>query len=158
MITLRPIAMSDAARLYEWAMDPETRAQSFRSGTFDFESHCRWLTKRLTSPDWMGLVAEDNGGPVGMIRFDRQGDRATLSFAVAPESRGKGYGTAVLAAGAAYALKNGFAAKVRGIVKLSNTASLRCFIKAGFKRLPDAEVNGVPCAVFECDHAEGESS
>ncbi|MGB2754785.1 MAG: hypothetical protein WBD75_10420 [Phycisphaerae bacterium] len=63
--------------------------------------------------------------------------------------RGRGYGTAILATGTAYALKNGFAAKVRGIVRLSNAASLRCFIKAGFKRLPDAEVNGVSCAVFE---------
>jgi RimJ/RimL family protein N-acetyltransferase len=149
MITLRPIAMSDAARLYEWAMAPETRAQSFRSGTFDFESHCRWLTKRLASPDWMGLVAEDNGGPVGMIRFDRQDDRATPSFVVAPESRGKGYGTAILAAGARHVRATGFASRIWGCVKLTNPASLQCFEKAGFARREDSVVNGVRCAVFE---------
>jgi len=151
MITLRPTTMADAELLYEWAMDPETRRQSFHSEAFDFEHHCRWLEQKLKSSASLCLIGIDGWRPVGTIRFETTDEGALVSFTVVPAARGSGYGTALLEAGARHVLENGYAAKVKGCVKCSNAASLRCFEKAGFVRQNDSRVNGILCAVFEWD-------
>lgn len=149
MLVLRPAVFEDAEMLFAWANDPQTRAASFHPEPIEFEGHCRWLRKKLASPSVQMFIGTDGGRPVGVIRFDLEAGAAVLSFTVAPEARGRGFGAALVAEGTARILGEGFAAVARGCVRHDNAASRRCFVKAGFDRVQDAEVHGVPCAVFE---------
>jgi RimJ/RimL family protein N-acetyltransferase len=86
----RPAQMSDAETLFRWRNDELTRAMFKNSGVVPWPDHLRWLTARLERP---GLfIAEIDGIPVGTFRVDDD----EISYTIAPEHRGKGYGLAML--------------------------------------------------------------
>ena len=154
MLELREAVFEDLETLYDWANDPETRKNSFNAVPIAPETHRAWVHEKLSSPNVLLLIGVDLGKPVGVIRFEQGGDTALLHFTVAPESRGRGYGTAVLTRGVSYVFKTEFASRIRGVVKYPNSASLRCFRNAGFKHIEDSEVNGLRCAVFEIEASD----
>lgn len=99
-----------------------------------------WHTRQ---PRDLGLVAEADGVPVGMIELwlrrprDRRGARipsvnADLGIVVAPDWRGRGVGTALLRAAEAWARTQG---AERMILDLSsaNTGALRLYERLGYE-------------------------
>src|SRR3989344_6369332 len=90
---LRPASMDDAKALFAWRNDPETRRNSINTEPVAWEGHVAWLTKSLEMPTRKLYVAEVGGIPVGTVRADLlEGGEYELSWTVAPESRGKGFG------------------------------------------------------------------
>lgn len=88
---LRRATMDDAAVLFAWRNDPETRANSVTTDPVAWDGHRGWLEMSLASPDRELLIAEIDGVPVGTVRIDR-GEEIELSWTVAPDQRGKGIG------------------------------------------------------------------
>lgn len=113
----RPATRDDAALLFAWANDPETRRQSFTTEPIAWETHVAWLERRLA--DSLILIFE-NPEPVGVVRIQD----GVISITVAPEHRGKGYATPMIREAA----QPGTIAEV----KPDNVASLRAFAAAGF--------------------------
>jgi len=74
--------------------------------------------------------AEIDGVPVGVVRLDwsEEGDGCDLSFTVAPEHRGKGYGFAIVE----HAVQGMQNVRVCAETKMSNMASRRIFERLGF--------------------------
>jgi RimJ/RimL family protein N-acetyltransferase len=86
----RPAQMSDAETLFRWRNDELTRSMFKNSNAVTWPNHLAWLTARLEKP---GLfIAEIDGVPVGTFRVDAD----EISYTIAPEHRGKGYGLAML--------------------------------------------------------------
>lgn len=97
MLSLRPITIQDAALLLAWRNDPDTRLQSRNTDEVLLENHVAWLTKSFTMPSRKLYIAEHNGSPVGTVRSDKNKDGAVeVSFTIAPEARGKGFGKAMV--------------------------------------------------------------
>ena len=46
-INLRPVTMADAQILYKWRNDPQTRTVSHNQDEIDFDTHLKWLDKKL---------------------------------------------------------------------------------------------------------------
>ena len=101
-IMLRLATLDDARRLFDWRNDEITRQNSIQTKPVPWEDHVAWLERVVggKSPGRTLYIAEVAGEAVGMARLDRDVDDAgkkhvEISYSVAPEARGKGYGKAI---------------------------------------------------------------
>jgi len=133
-VRFRPATMDDAEMLFVWRNDPETRMQSIDGEEVGWEDHLRWLSAKLADPDCDLLIAV-RGVPVGTVRIDRRLEglkiASTLSWTVAPDARGRGYGKAIVRG----AKPDGL---VRAFVKRENLASQAIARAAGLRLVDDA--------------------
>lgn len=104
-VRLRPATLEDAQRLFAWRNDPQTRAQSLQQLPVAWESHLTWLQASLRNPNRQlyiaeGIVQDASGQPLilGTVRADKLDEEYELSWTVAPEQRGKGWGRKLVAA------------------------------------------------------------
>lgn len=92
-IRMRPATMRDAELLLAWRNDPLTRENSRNRDMAGLEGHVAWLAESLRMPNRKLFIAEASGFPIGTVRADEDSDGYTeISYTVAPEARGKGYG------------------------------------------------------------------
>lgn len=119
---LRAATMEDARLLFDWRNDEETRKQSRNAGVLEFDSHCKWLATQIVE-GLAPLIALDPD-PVGTVRIAKSGE---MSWTVAPEKRGQGYGTKMVKLAARRA-ENPWAE-----IKEDNIASRKIAEAAGIK-------------------------
>lgn len=135
-MNLRLATLDDARLLWEWRNDPTVRAYSHNKQPIPWEDHMRWMGARSKDPDCRIWIAEVGGVPVGQVRYDREagpgGKVGTISFSVAAEHRGKGYGTTILRASRDRAWQELELSAIVGEVKPENFPSRRAFEAAGF--------------------------
>ena len=129
----REARLADAEQLFQWRSDPLTRAASHDSAEFRWDEHLKWLEATLTNPDRRLLVAEDDSGPVGTVRLDREAGVWLMSWAVAPERRGAGVGSEIVAS-----IVDRMPEPLRAEVKIENVASRRIAEKAGLNLIATA--------------------
>lgn len=132
-VDLRRATMRDAELLHRWRNDPSVRAVSHTTDEVPWETHVRWLESSLARGDRHVLVAERRSRPLGTLRFDVSGDRATVSIAVDPALHGSGLGPAILDAGDAWLAANDARVQsCRAEIRDGNDASVRAFLAAGY--------------------------
>ena len=129
-LTFRPVTIDDTQLLYNWRNDPETREHSFNQHPLEHTQHEMWVKINLTvfanqtSVLWLiGMIGDT---PVGSILINLFSDPMEINIMVAPEFRGSGLGTAMLALAP-------IPAGTRGRVKGTNPASVWAFYRAGWK-------------------------
>ena len=121
MLTIRPAHIDDARTLFDWRNDPLTRAMSRNDAPVAWEAHLAWLTDRLARPEPGLYLAHFFGRPSGTFRID--GDE--ISYTVAPEARGSGFGLLMLRH-----VKDNFG-PLRAEIYARNKASIRIAERAG---------------------------
>jgi spore coat polysaccharide biosynthesis predicted glycosyltransferase SpsG len=146
----RPAGMHDARRLWEWRNDPGTRASSRNGDLIPLVQHLAWLETSLAREDRKLLLAEDEIGPVGTVRWDRRGGGEwEVSITVAPERRGQSLSLPLLHAGEV-ALSGGTGSSrtdssgtgvtaYLAVVHVDNAASVRLFESSAY--VPDLPPN-----------------
>lgn len=145
-LALVPAAPSDAQRLFEWRNAPETRRHSGAGEEIGLEHHLRWFDGVLRDPARRIWIAQLGGAPVGVVRFDtqeqEQGLAAVISVYRVPGGQGRGWGSALIAAGAAEAHR-AWPGLVRVDARISpdNQASLRAFAACGFAPGPEPDLH-----------------
>ena len=137
-VLVRPATAQDAELLWRWRNDPGTRHSSRSREEVPMDAHLRWLHATLRREDRRLLVGEQDGQPVGTVRWDldTRGEWE-VSITVAPERRGSGLAGALLRAGEDWlqdAHPDELAAYLAS-VHVDNVASRRLFLGAGY--LPD---------------------
>jgi RimJ/RimL family protein N-acetyltransferase len=133
-LRLRRAAEGDSRTIWSWANDPETRAHSFSTEPIPWEKHIAWYAALMADQSRRLLIAVDeDDNSVGQLRLDRKGSEALLSFSISPAFRGRGFASALLEAGAAYAFGNLQLSVVNAYVKPENVRSRRAFEKAGYR-------------------------
>lgn len=125
-VALRPVTAEDAAMLWKWANDAETRRQSLSSDPIPWDVHVAWLDGVLADERVRAFVAEVGGTPIGHVRLDGRDGPPVISYLVAPAHRGQGLAAPLLIA--ATADTDGVPA---ALVKAGNVASRRAFELAG---------------------------
>ena len=132
---LRKTIKKDIELLYEWVNDPLVRMNSFNTGIVHHEEHVNWFNQSLANPDRDMYICMDGEIPVGQIRVDYDSNgNGVISYAVAADYRGKGYGRRMLELlEIEVAKKKGAGRYLFGEVKPENEASLRAFMNLGYK-------------------------
>ena len=78
-LALRPATEDDCLRLHRWRNHPHILAVSHDPTPIPLDDHRRWFARTLADPDRRLLIAESAGTPVGVVRFDIDGDAAKIS-------------------------------------------------------------------------------
>lgn len=96
MVCLRKAEETDIDLIYTWANDLTVRSNSFHTHMIPYEEHMEWFARVMASDsaDLYILVVDEK--PVGQIRLDIVGDEAEISYSIAPDARGRGYGKTIL--------------------------------------------------------------
>ena len=122
---LRPANRDDAEIVLEWRNDKQTRENSFSKDVIDLDTHLKWFEGKLSDENCFLYILMDGDERVGQIRIDRMNNIGEVSYMIAPDQRGKGYGKHIIK------LIDGLMKdKVKvlvGLVEDSNTASRKCF-------------------------------
>ena len=145
-LRIRRATQEDCWLLWQWVNDPQVRAASFNSQAISREDHAAWFARRLNSTDSAIYIAEDSSGvPVGQFRVEWHGDKgAVVDISVAPEKRGAGIASSIIAEGAQTALREGGLQQLHAYIKPANSASQRAFESAFFTRIGEEPMGGQP--------------
>lgn len=138
-LLLRKAVLNDAELYFRWVNDPQSRQNALNPKTISYEEHLRWFAARCADPAAFLWIMEQGGQPVGQVRFevDEKEKEVVISYAMAPEFRGQGLGTSLLRLGiAAFARQVPGGIRLKGLVKLSNTASCQIFETLNFTAGP----------------------
>ena len=130
---LRQATFKDWDILLRWRNDPLTRRNSLNSDIIEEEPHKKWLKKSLTEEGVDIYILNDAGKDVGMIRSDFvKLNTYVLSWNIAPEFRGFGYGNKILKT----FLDNNTGNFIAEI-KTENIPSIKMVNKLGFEKTDD---------------------
>jgi UDP-2,4-diacetamido-2,4,6-trideoxy-beta-L-altropyranose hydrolase len=131
---VRTATDSDGDLLFSWRNDERTRRLSGNPGPLDYEMHLHWITKTLDDPNVDMLILGTGGRDMACVRFDCEGETATVSIYVDPNLQGQGVGRGALAAAINWLKLRRTALKyINAVVMKSNHASHQLFISSGFK-------------------------
>lgn len=134
-LSIRRAQPADVMVCFEWANDPEVRAQSYNQNTIPLEAHKNWFATKLQDKTCFYYIFETGGEPVAQIRFQCTNGEAVLGYLVSKKIRREGLGTAILAKGIAQLLQDaGEPLTIIGHVKKENIASQRSFEKLAFRK------------------------
>jgi RimJ/RimL family protein N-acetyltransferase len=149
LLSLRAAGDADCRRIWEWANAPSVRAVSFSQDPIPWERHQEWFRAKLADPACSFWVAvREDGTPVGEVRFDPEGADQVVSIIVAPEARGRGYGSAILRLGTRKLFDATRADRIHAYIKPGNDASVGLFRRAGFAEQGDVTVRGARALHF----------
>ena len=83
-IEVRLAEAGDAEKLFEWRNHPTVRSVSRTSDIINWEDHRKWFASVLTASDRVLLIGQREGVPVGVVRFDVQGEAVEVSIYLVP--------------------------------------------------------------------------
>jgi RimJ/RimL family protein N-acetyltransferase len=145
VLKLRSVRAEDCKLLWEWANDPTIRLVSFSSESISWESHVKWFSAKLHDPNCLFFVALDlDDIPIGQIRYEINGDEATVSVSLAPDQRGKGYGSQIIQFASHKVFESTPVKLIHAYIKPDNLSSIRAFKRAGFVYSKTVDVRGNP--------------
>lgn len=126
---------SDLELTFKWASNPVIRKHSFNKNSISYEEHCNWFIAKLSDLNCHYFILKDTRNKLGSIRFDISDQIATISYLIAPEFIGKGYGSLLLKKGLEKI--NELSEKYRptkiiGLVMTGNDVSIKLFERFGF--------------------------
>ena len=124
----------DTKLLFAWRNHPAIRAASLETGPLDPDAHNAWLTRTLADGSRHLLVAEVQGLPMAVVRFDLQGQDARISVYLSPSHLHQGLGAGLLRQASTWLRRAGLPARrVVAQVQAHNPASLQSFRRAGYR-------------------------
>lgn len=125
-LTFRPARLEDEGWLWHLANDAGVRAASLSTAPIPAAEHAAWLAHFLQSAA-IHRVMERDGVPVGWARVEAD---ATVSVALFPGARGRGWGTPLIRLVTTLAHERGWVP--RATIRPGNIASRRAFEAAGY--------------------------
>lgn len=133
-LTFQSAETGDEELLLEWANDAQTRSQSFHTEQIDKETHRKWYAESLKSTKRELLLCCHGETPIGLFRLDQRTETEyEISYSIAAEYRGRGYGEAMLMLGEELAReRHPKLQRLLAEVKPDNGASRHLFEKLGY--------------------------
>lgn len=135
MITVRDAISTDSEMILAWRNHRLTRLASLDSGIITFDRHSVWYQRALNSADTFIYIAENEGRPIGCVKFKVSNDSACISIFLNPEYIGCGHGRSVLGASLSrFRNEMPCVTRINATVLSKNIASVNLFEKYGFAR------------------------
>lgn len=133
-VTLRRAVPADREQVFCWRNDEETRRHSHDPAPIDPATHQRWFDEVLRSPNRILLIGERAGKPLGVLRYDCDGSRCTVSIYLVPGQHRRGYGPRLLLAGHQWLREHcPLISRINAEVLPENPSSAIAFQQAGYR-------------------------
>ncbi|SEQ37163.1 UDP-2,4-diacetamido-2,4,6-trideoxy-beta-L-altropyranose hydrolase [Pseudomonas sp. NFACC02] len=133
LLELRLATSRDATLLFQGRNAAHVRRWAFNSDPIDWDSHIDWFERSLSHPRRRILIAETARGPVGMVRYDREGDSVEVSIYLFDGHAGVGWGQVLLSSGERFLRRHWPDIRIiRAQVLADNAVSVSLFQKAGY--------------------------
>lgn len=129
---LRRARWGDALRVWSWNNAPDVRQWSMDPRPIALADHERWYRARLDDPRYHIWIAQAEGRDVGVVRVEESDLSSTVSIALAPEARGRGWGAQALGHACQAFFERDPAGTLDAWIANGNEASVRCFERCGF--------------------------
>jgi UDP-2,4-diacetamido-2,4,6-trideoxy-beta-L-altropyranose hydrolase len=143
ILKFRTARQKDCQLLWEWANDPVVRAASFSTEPSTWENHVRWFGAKLSDPNChYYLFLNQEGVPIGQVRFDTSGDKTEISISIAPNFRGAGFGADAIRIASKHLFQETAITRIYAQIKPSNSSSINAFRKAGYHTAGIKSVKG----------------
>ncbi len=137
-LSLRPADLADASTLYLWNNEVISRQNSITRSVISPNSHREWFERYILESQKGSrlFVVEDEYGPIGQVRFDKQEeDVYLLSYGIDSVFRGQGLGKVVVSLGLKVHKAQVPNAKYKAMAKRSNFASTRTLESLSFQEV-----------------------
>ena len=139
MIKIIKANQNHSTKIWEWRNDPITKSMSLSKKSIDIKDHNIWFEKILNNKNIKTYVAEKEGIPVGIARYEPLDIRKSIfeiSINIAPEKRSKGLGKILLRETIKYVFEEEEKCQtIKAKIKDANKKSIRLFKNLGFKLL-----------------------
>ncbi len=133
-LLLRRARPDDSEQIHRWRNAEETRRYSHNPTLIASATHQRWFEEALHSENRMLLIGERAGEPVGVLRYDCDQSRCTVSVYLVPGQYGRGYGPRLLLAGHHWVRKHyPRVSAIHAEVLPQNRSSMTAFQQAGYQ-------------------------
>ena len=143
---IREAKQEDCKEIFDWWNHPLTRRMMYDTAEVEWGVHQKWFKKIISDENFLLCLGYDNGGKIGVVRFDRKSE---LSFEVSinlnPDRRGGGLASVILVKSEelfehTYGKKYIFAK-----VRVENISSKKSFLKAAYvyNEDPPLDINGM---------------
>jgi UDP-2,4-diacetamido-2,4,6-trideoxy-beta-L-altropyranose hydrolase len=143
VLKLRAVRQDDCQMLWEWVNDSVVRAASFFTEPIPWENHVRWFRTKLSDPHcYYYIFLNQEGVPVGQVRFDTLGDKAEISISIASNFRGSDLGAEAIRTASKHLFQETSIARIYAHIKPNNYNSIYAFTKAGYHMDGMKTVNG----------------
>lgn len=131
---LRLANSNDTTIIFNWANESSVREQSFNTQLISWDNHINWYNNKLSSEESniYILYSSDIKRPLGQIRLDYSSKEKAwyIGYSIDKLYRGLGLGVEILK----LIRKEVPSIYLLAQIKIENTASIRAFEKAGYKK------------------------
>lgn len=133
-IEIRIARPDDSEKLFQWRNHPGIREVSRNAEMIGWQDHQRWFAAVLGDPEKMLLIGQRLESPVGVVRFDKQGEEAEVSIYLVPGGGVAGQGRNLLLSAEQWLKENRPDIKyIRAGVLDGNEPSQRLFFGSGYQ-------------------------
>ncbi len=133
-IEIRRATDLDSQKLFEWRNHPAIRSVSRNSEPIKWEIHQSWFAAVLANKGRVLLIGYIKNQPVGVVRFDKEGDVAEVSIYLLPEGGFAGQGRGLLLSAERWLTLNHPEIKhIRAGVLCNNLPSQQLFLGANYR-------------------------
>lgn len=133
-LTLREASLEDSQVIFELSNDSFVRENSINKESILWTDHVKWFSEKLSSDKCRYFVVFDISGDfAGQVRYDLDGEVATVGLSITEEFRGKGFAPEILKRSAALLFEESlFLKAIKAYIHVNNKGSEKSFIKAGY--------------------------
>ena len=144
-IQLREFTADEVKRVFELSNDKFTRENSYSSDEIVYEDHVQWFSEKLNDENFILFIAEYNNEFVGQVKFDIDGNEATIGISITPDFRGRKLGSVLINKGIGKFTQIKSQVKIiNAFIKKDNIPSTKIFERTGFSYLEDTVIKGAP--------------
>jgi UDP-2,4-diacetamido-2,4,6-trideoxy-beta-L-altropyranose hydrolase len=134
-VVMRRAAVADSPQVFAWRNHESVRAVSYNQAPISAADHGRWFEGVLADPNRALLIGAQEGGDIGVVRFDIAADGAEVSIYLVPGLAGRGLGAELLCSAESWLRRE--RPEIRRLdarVLNHNAVSQRLFEAAGYQK------------------------
>ena len=125
--------------VFKLSNDDLVRQNSIHEEKINWENHVVWFKNKISSPESIFYVAQEDDDFIGYCRLDNEDDFWIVTIHIMPQMRNKAYGKTILK----HVCKLNEDKKIISYIKEKNIASYKMFLKCNFKLLELEKINGI---------------
>lgn len=129
---VRLAEFDDCNDILEWRNDKVSREMSLDGGVVAYSTHKNWFDIKLDDKQCILAIGVEGEDKVGVVRYDLDVDKISVSINLNPKMRGKGLAEKLLTETENLIPNSWRPLKLLAEIKAENSASVKVFERGGY--------------------------